>query len=111
MDTRPVLVVTSCPTAHEGTDVAATLADALVSEKLAACITALPGAKSTYRWKGELCRDTEVVCLIKTSADRTEALLARLKALHPYEVPEAIVLPIEGGLPPYLAWLVSETRG
>ena len=106
MPISPRLVVTSVPSAK----VADALAHALVTEKLAACVTRLAGARSTYVWKGELCTEDELVCLIKTTADRVDALLARLPALHPYEVPEALVLEVSSGLPPYLAWLMASTR-
>jgi periplasmic divalent cation tolerance protein len=86
------------------------LAHALVSEKLAACVTRLPSAKSTYRWNNAVEEASEVVCLIKTQADRVDALLVRLRELHAYEVPEGLVLAVEGGLPDYLAWLEASTR-
>jgi periplasmic divalent cation tolerance protein len=105
-DASAVLVLTSCP----NQEVATAISDALVAERLAACVTVLPGARSTYRWKGEVTSDDELVCLIKTSADRIDALLGRLPALHPYEVPEALVLPIERGLVAYLSWVIAETR-
>lgn len=84
---------------------AAELAKALVEERLAACVNVLPGVRSFYRWKGELCDDTEALCVIKTRADRVEALRRRLVELHPYEVPELVVLEVTAGHPPYLAWL------
>ncbi len=108
------IVITSAPNCAS----ADALAHALVTEKLAACVTRLPGAKSTYRWSSGGTRDgsedveeaTEVVCLIKTQADRVDALLVRLRELHPYEVPEALTLAVESGLPDYLAWLEASTR-
>ncbi len=106
---RPVLVLTSCPAPTAERDVAAELARALVEERLAACVSVLAGVRSTYRWQGQLCTEGEVLCLIKTTAGRRDALLARLAALHPYEVPEGLVLPVEDGLRPYLAWLAAET--
>jgi periplasmic divalent cation tolerance protein len=102
----PRLALTSCPT----TEVAQRLARALVDERLAACVTVLPGARSTYRWEGHVEEADELVCLIKTSADRVDALRARLPALHPYAVPELVVIEITGGLPAYLAWVAAETR-
>jgi len=81
------------------------LAGTLVTEGLAACVSRLPGLRSTYRWQGRLCDDAEVLLLIKTSAARLGTLCARLEALHPYEVPEVIALPIVAGSERYLAWL------
>ena len=85
--------------------VAARLAQALVSEGLAACVSRLPGLRSTYRWQGRICDETEVLLLIKTSGARLATLCARLEALHPYEVPEVIALPIVAGAERYLGWL------
>jgi periplasmic divalent cation tolerance protein len=60
---------------------------------------------SIYRWKGEVCRDEERLLVIKTRADRLEALREALVGFHPYEVPELVALPIAAGHAPYLAWL------
>ncbi|MSP15382.1 MAG: divalent-cation tolerance protein CutA [Myxococcales bacterium] len=81
------------------------LARALVEERLAACVNVVPGVRSFYRWRGELAVDGEVLCVIKTRRDRVEALRARLVALHPYELPELVVLDVVAGHEPYLAWL------
>ena len=89
--------------------VAAGLARALVEEHLAACVNRLPLTASTYRWQGQTVEEAEVLLIIKTTADRFDALTARIVELHPYSVPEVIALPIERGLPAYLRWLVEET--
>lgn len=103
----PVRVVLStCPDART----ADTLATALVEERLAACVNVLPGVRSTYRWQGTIERDEEVLLLIKTTADRQDALIARLQALHPYELPEAVAVEAVGGLGAYLAWVAQQTR-
>lgn len=81
------------------------LALALVERRLAACVSVVPGLVSTYRWKGEVCRDEERLLVIKTRAERLEALGQALVELHPYEVPELVALPVEAGHAPYLAWL------
>jgi periplasmic divalent cation tolerance protein len=85
--------------------VAQTLSQALVTEGLAACVTALPGATSTYAWEGQLQTSSEVQLLIKTSAARLPRLEERLCALHPYGVPEFLTVDISGGLPAYLDWI------
>ena len=77
----------------------------LVSEKLAACVSALPNVSSTYRWRGKVERAKEILLLIKTSNEKLDLLIPRIKELHSYEVPEILVLPIERGLPEYLRWL------
>jgi len=96
-----LLALTTCPDAG----CAAHLASALVDERLAACVSRLPGAVSTYRWQGKVEEETEVLLLIKTTAERLPALRERLLELHPYDVPELIVMPIADGLPVYLDWL------
>ncbi|MGC8906251.1 MAG: divalent-cation tolerance protein CutA [Desulfomonilaceae bacterium] len=90
---------------------AADIAKALVSEKLAACVNILPGLRSIYSWKGELCDESECLLFIKTSGDGYPALEARVKELHPYEVPEIIAIPIERGLSAYLRWIDDSLRG
>lgn len=96
-----LLALTTCPDEAGAAD----LARALVDERLAACVTRLPGATSTYRWEGRVMEDTEVVLLVKTTADRLPVLRERLPALHPYDVPELVALPVVGGLPAYLEWV------
>lgn len=84
---------------------AATLARALVEERLAACVSTQPAIRSVYRWKGRIVEDAEQQIMIKTTADRVEPLGARLRELHPYEVPELLVLPVTGGGADYLQWV------
>ena len=85
------------------------LARALVEMRLAACVNVLGEISSVYRWKGEIANETEVAVLIKTRAAAYEALEARIKALHPYELPEIVAVPVAGGLPAYLEWVAAET--
>ena len=94
-----------------GADTDATaFASTLVEERLAACVNILPGMISVYRWKGGVSRDPEQQLLIKTSADRLDPLRARLEALHPYEVPEILVLAVADGGADYLSWVTASTR-
>ena len=86
---------------------AATIARALVDGGVAACVNLVPGVRSIYRWEGAVADDREQLAIIKTRRDRVDALLVRLRELHPYDVPEAIVLPVAGGHPPYLAWVAQ----
>ena len=81
------------------------IARALVERRLAACVNIVPGLTSVYRWKGAIETDAENLLVIKTRRDRVDELRAALVALHPYEVPELIVLPVEAGHAPYLAWV------
>jgi periplasmic divalent cation tolerance protein len=96
-----LLCYCTCPDAAS----AQHLAQAVVGERLAACVNRIPGIQSTYRWKGEVTTDTEELLLIKTTASRFEALKERILALHPYELPELIAVPVERGHADYLAWV------
>ncbi len=89
-------------------EVGARLARALVAEGLAACVNVVPGVRSIYRWQGELHDDAEVLLVAKTCADRAEALGARVRELHPYELPELVRLPLAGGSASYLDWVRGE---
>jgi periplasmic divalent cation tolerance protein len=101
-DTDPVLLCyCTCPDEDSAQRIAATL----VAERLAACVNRLPGVASTYRWQGEVTTDSEQLLLIKTTGARFEALRTRLLALHPYELPELIAVPVERAHAPYLAWV------
>jgi periplasmic divalent cation tolerance protein len=89
-------------------DSAARIARALVEERLAACVNLVPAVRSIYRWQGAIEDQAEVLLVIKTRAERMEALAARLRALHPYELPELVALPVAAGLAPYLDWVAAE---
>ncbi len=107
MDSDSVrLVLTTVPDAVVGERVARTL----VGERLAACVTRIPGATSCYRWEGEVRSEAEEVLFIKTAADRLTAAEARLRELHPYASPEWLVLPVAAGAAAYLDWVRAETR-
>ena len=87
------------------------LVTALVAARLVACGTLLPGARSIYRWEGQVTEEAEVVVLLKTDVSRWEALCAAVRERHPYQVPELLALPVERGLEGYLSWLTSEVVG
>jgi periplasmic divalent cation tolerance protein len=86
---------------------AESLARALVEERLAACVNLVPGVRSIYRWEGAVEEADEVLLVIKTRAAAVDALTRRIEALHAYEVPEVLVLGVEAGAAPYLAWLAA----
>ena len=86
-------------------DTAARVVRTLVEERLVACGNLLPGARSIYRWKGEMSDLQEVVVLLKTRKQDWSALLSRLHELHPYDVPECVAVRIAAGAPRYMAWL------
>ena len=104
---RSLLVLTNLPDRAA----AERLADALIEKRVAACVNILAPCRSVYRWQGDVQHDEEHPMLIKTTEERYVALEAAIRAGHPYELPEIIALPIERGLPAYLAWLASETAG
>lgn len=86
------------------------IAETLVRERLAACVNIHPGMRSVYEWKGTVERNDEAAAFIKTRRALVGEVTARLKALHPYEVPAMLVLPIEGGNEDYLAWARGQTK-
>jgi periplasmic divalent cation tolerance protein len=100
-----LLVITNTPSR----DVALRLAQALIERRLAACVNILAACTSVYRWKGVLETATEVTLLVKTRAEIYDEVQAAIKSLHPYELPEIIAVPVERGLPEYLAWVDAET--
>ncbi|MEM2875158.1 MAG: divalent-cation tolerance protein CutA [Candidatus Hadarchaeales archaeon] len=83
---------------------------ALVEEGLAGCATVIPGGVSMYRWRGRVERSREAVLLIKTRRSKLKRLMARLKEMHSYEVPEILVLDVSGGSEEYLDWLKKVTE-
>lgn len=86
------------------------IADELVKRRLAACVNRIPGLVSTYEWQGEICEDGEDLLLIKTRRDCLDDLERVLGELHPYELPELIAVPIEGGSAGYLDWINRNTQ-
>jgi len=98
-DVKIVLV-----TAPEG-DSTVELAKRLVGAKRAACVNILPGVRSVYSWEGEVCDDKEVLLVIKTHSSELEGLKKEVLEHHPYDVPEFLVLPLDGGHHPYLDWV------
>lgn len=96
------VVLCNCPP-----DRAAEIARPLVVEGLAACVNLVPGVRSLYVWEGAVQDEVETTLLIKVAADRVDALRARLRALHPYQVPEILALPVDTARshPDYVAWV------
>lgn len=89
-------------------EAAGRIADQLVDERLAACVQILPGLLSVYRWEGAVQKTDESLLLVKTT--RPADCQARLAELHPYAVPEILVLPVESALPAYLDWAAAACR-
>lgn len=88
---------------------AQSLAEALISRRLAACVSLLSPCQSVYRWEGKLERASEIPVLIKTTQACYPALEAAIRELHPYELPEIVAIPVTAGLPAYLNWVNEET--
>jgi periplasmic divalent cation tolerance protein len=103
---EPIVVLSTVARAED----AERIARELVSRGLAACVNLVPGLVSIYRWKGAVEREEERLLVIKTRRDTFAALREALVALHPYELPEVIALPIVEGHAPYLAWLDENSR-
>lgn len=102
-----LLCYCSCPDAASGQ----AIAEALVSERLAACVNRLPGVRSTYRWQEAVATDNEELLLIKTVSGRFDALKTRLLQLHPYDLPELIAVPVERGHDAYMDWVRANATG
>jgi periplasmic divalent cation tolerance protein len=96
-----LLVLTSFPDA----DSARTVSNALVEERLVACANIIPGIQSVYRWKGRVESVGEAFVIMKTNSERSDELWHRLKALHPYDVPEIIRIDADAALSTYLDWV------
>ncbi len=96
-----LLVLSTCP----DRPTASTIAQALVSARLAACVNIVEGLTSVYAWQGSIQNDTECLLLAKTRRDRFESLRDELVRLHPYELPEVVAVAIDAGLPGYLSWI------
>ena len=88
-------------------DLAQKIASTLVQAHEAACVNIVPGIRSVYVWEGKECNEQECLLLIKSTREKYEAVRARIRQLHSYEVPEIIAVPIDAGDPAYLDWLHS----
>lgn len=87
------------------------IADALVAEMMAACVNVIPGVTSVYRWQGEVQRAQEWLLVVKSRIEVLNDVIRRVKALHSYDVPEVIALPLAGGNAAYLRWIDNEVHG
>ncbi|TQV70897.1 divalent-cation tolerance protein CutA [Aliikangiella marina] len=94
-----------CLTTVDNKSVAKEIALSLVQQKLVACVNVCSNLTSFYQWEGEIVEDREFLLLMKTSSLKIDELSAKLAEVHPYEVPEFIVLPIESGSQEYLDWI------
>jgi periplasmic divalent cation tolerance protein len=104
MITKPQIILCTVP----DKSVAESIAETLVTEKLAACINIVPGLVSIYRWEGVVKKDDELLLIIKSDQAVYDLLEKRIQALHPYELPEIVVVPIHDGSPDYLNWITRQ---
>ena len=100
-----LIVLITAPDVHE----AKLIANALVEERLAACVNIIHGVESVYRWEGQVTRDSEQLLVVKTVVERLSGLEARVKELHSYSTPEIVAFSIERGSAAYLKWLRDST--
>ena len=100
-----VIVLTTLPADTDGI----AFARGIVEERLAACVNVMPAMESIYRWEGEIAEESERQIVIKTSRERVVTLWERVRELHPFDVPEFLVLPIVDGNDAYLRWVAEST--
>ncbi len=105
-DPEVLLVLTNLPDRAS----AQQLAGALIEQRAAACVNILAECQSVYRWQGKTESASEVPVLAKTTRQAYSRLEATIRQHHPYELPEIIAIPVTGGLPAYLHWVVQETQ-
>lgn len=103
METR-ILLCTCPPDSADG------IAETLLERRLVACVNALPGVVSRYRWQGKLEKETETLLILKTEVSRVQAIVDALPEIHPHDVAELLTLPIESGNPAYIDWVSGELR-
>ena len=106
MKDEPVLLYTTFPSVVE----AEKAGRKLVEEKLAACVNVIPGMRSIYRWEGKVEQAEEAVMVIKSRASHAEKITGAIKAVHAYDNPAILVLPILGGSQPFIDWILAETE-
>ena len=99
------LLIMTCPQ-----DQVSRILDALLSERLIACGNVVAGVAARYWWQGALCSDSEALVVMETAADRVDAAMRRIAALHPYEVPKILAFTPMLGHPAYVDWVQAETR-
>jgi len=106
METIPEIVVIFCTIPAAESEA---IARALVESRLVACVNIIP-VHSCYRWNGEFCSEPEHLLIAKTKESMKKGVIAAIKQLHSYEVPEIIAVPVVAGYAPYLAWVHAETK-
>lgn len=105
-DEDPIVVFLTAPSGEEATR----LADLLINAHLAACVQILPEMESVYRWQGQIERQSEILLIVKTASGKFAELEREVRALHSYETPEIVAVPIVAGSQPYLDWLSESLK-
>ena len=105
--TDKVIVLVTCETREQ----AERIAEAVVNDKLAACVQLIPGVRSCYVWEGKLTWSDEFLCLMKSTRGRFVQLQQRVKAMHSYSVPEIVSVEIEDAYQPYADWIDESVGG
>jgi periplasmic divalent cation tolerance protein len=100
---RAIVIVTTVGTEEQ----ANLIARELVARRQAACVNAVPGVRSTYRWKGKICTDGEIMLVVKTAESEFDAVAATIRELHSYELPEILSFPVDRGDPGFLRWIAD----
>ena len=100
---RAIAVVTTVGTEEQ----AYLIAREIVARRQAACVNILPGVRSIYRWKGKICKDGELLLIVKTMESEFEGVAATIRELHSYELPEILSFAVTRGEPSFLAWIVA----
>ncbi len=100
-----LVVLVTCPPNQ-----AEAIANALVEERVAACVNVVPSLHTVYRWKGAVQHESEAMLLVKTTKDRFEALKQAVLRHHPYELPEVIAIQVDRGHAPYLEWVIESSH-
>lgn len=106
LEHEPIVVLMTAANGEEATR----LADLLIGAHLAACVQILPEMESVYRWEGKVERQSEILLIAKTTTARLAELEREVRALHSYETPEIIAIPIIAGSTPYLEWLEESLK-
>jgi periplasmic divalent cation tolerance protein len=107
MNINEILILSTTDTL----ELAQRIASALVHAHEAACVNIVPGIRSVYVWEGKECNEQECLLLIKSTSEKFEAIRARIRQLHSYQVPEIIAVPVSSGDADYLAWIRSSLKG
>ncbi len=105
-ESQPEIVVVFCTAPHDASE---SMARALVEQQKVACVNVTP-VRSYYRWRDEFCADNEDLLMAKIPKKDSTAVIALIKSIHPYELPEIIVIPVVAGYAPYLKWVYQETQ-